>query len=255
VAEYAELRGRVALVTGGSGGLGAATSRLLARNGVRVAVNGRNAATVDAVVDSIAAEGGDALGVVADCTDAGQLQASRERIEAELGPLDFLAAFAGGDGVPRPVAETGEQEWRETIDRNLTATFLTLSVFLPGMVERRRGSVVLMASATARVPRPGMVSPAYAVSKAGVMFLSKHVADEVGPFGVRVNCVSPSLVLTDIERAKRTPADEERLAGTVPLRRLGAPEDVAAATVFLASDAASWVTGVTLDVAGGRVMP
>jgi 3-oxoacyl-[acyl-carrier protein] reductase len=251
---YPELQGKVALVTGGSRGIGETTCRTLAANGMSVVVNGRDRAAIDRVVEAIRGDGGRAMGFVADTQDAAQLAAMREATEAELGPVHVLAVFAGGDLPPRPVAETSEADWRATIDGNLTATFLTVNAFLGGMVDRGAGSIVLMSSATARVVRPGVVSPAYAAAKGAAIVLARHIAEEVGPSGVRVNCVSPSLVLTETERAKRTQAEIDAVAATVPLRRLGVPEDIASATLFLASDSASWMTGVTLDVAGGRVM-
>jgi 3-oxoacyl-[acyl-carrier protein] reductase len=251
---YSELRDKVALVTGGSRGIGAATCRVLAANGMRVVVHGRDPAAIDEVVTGIRSDGGQAIGVSADARDPAQVAALRRKAEAEFGPVEVLAAFAGGDLTPRPVAETAVEDWQATIDNNLTATFLAAKEFVGPMVQRRSGSIVLMASATARIARPGAVSPAYAAAKGGVMAFTRHLAAEVGPHGVRVNCVSPSLVLTETERAKRTAVEIEELAATVPLRRLGTPGDVASATLFLASDASSWVTGLTFDVAGGRVM-
>jgi 3-oxoacyl-[acyl-carrier protein] reductase len=251
---YSELRDKVAVVTGGSRGIGAATCRVLAANGMRVVVHGRDPAAIDDVVRSIQSDGGQAMGVSADARDPGQVAALRRKAEEAFGPVEVLAAFAGGDLTPRSVAETAVEDWQATVDNNLTATFLAAKEFVGPMVHRRSGSIVLMASATARIPRPGVVTAAYAAAKGGVMVLTRHLAAEVGPHGVRVNCVSPSVVLTETERAKRTPEEIEQLAATVPLRRLGVPEDVASATLFLASDAASWMTGLTLDVAGGRVM-
>ena len=250
---YPDLAGKVAVVTGGSGGIGAATCRLLATNGVKVAVNGRDETRIDAVVDAIRAAGGEALGVAADCTDLAAVERMRRRVEENLGPVEVVAAFAGeGRARPGPVAQTTEEEWHSTVDANLTATFLTLKSFLPGMIERRGGSIVTMASSAARIltaaPAP------YAAAKAGVIMLTRQVASEVGPQGVRVNCLAPHTVL--VERTRRfMPEEQQRqLAAAIPLGRLGTSEDVGLATLFLASDSSSWITGVTLDVAGGKVM-
>ena len=138
------------------------------------------------------------------------------------------------------------------MDGSLTATFLTLKSFLPGMIQRGRGAIVTMASSAARLP--SQASAAYAAAKAGVVMFSKHVANEVGQHGVRVNCLAPSSVLT--ERVKRLMPEEtqRQVASMHPLGRMGTPEDVALATLFLASESSSWITGVTLDVAGGRVI-
>ena len=251
---YPDLAGKVAVVTGGSGGIGAATCRLLAANGARVAVNGRDRARIEAVVDAIRDGGGEAIGVAGDCTDPAAVQRMREAVEEELGPAEVLAAFVGGGRArPGPVAEVPEEDWRSTLDGSLTATFLTLQSFLPGMLERGRGAIVTMASSAARLP--GLGAPAaYMAAKAGVIMLTRQVASEAGPHGVRANCLAPHTILTEQIRQVAPEEWRERMAAAIPLRRLGAPEDVAKAAVFLASDSAAWLTGVTLDVAGGFVM-
>ncbi len=249
---YPDLAGKVAVVTGGSGGIGAATCRLLAANGVKVAINGRDEAKIGAMVDVIRSAGGEALGVAADCTDLASVERMRKHTEEELGPVEVVAAFAGGGRArPGPLAQTTEKEWRSTVDANLTVTFLTLKSFLPGMIERGGGSIVTMASSATRFST-GAPTP-YAAAKAGVIVLTREVASEVGAHGVRVNCLAPHTVL--VERTRRFMPDEQqrRIAAEIPLRRLGTPEDVALATLFLASESSSWITGVTLDVAGGKV--
>ena len=249
---YADLANKVAVVTGGSRGIGAATCRLLAQNGVKVAVNGRDKTAISSVVEEIRGSGGVAIGVAADVTGFAAVELMRRRVEEELGPVDVLAAFAGGQGHPTPTEQMAEEQWRSVIDSDLTATFLTVRSFLPGMIERGRGSIVTMASSAGRLP--SQASAAYAAAKAGVVMFSRHVANEVGRHGVRVNCLAPSSVLT--ERMKRLMPEEtqKRVATMHPLGRMGTPEDVALATLFLASDSSSWITGVTLDVAGGLIM-
>ena len=251
---YPDLAGKVAVVTGGSGGIGAATCRLLAANGARVAVNGRDRARLQAMVDAIREGGGQAIGVDGDCTDPADVQRLHQVVQQELGPTEVLAAFVGGGRArPGPVAEVPEEDWQSTLDGSLTATFLTLKSFLPGMVERGRGAIITMASSAARLPGLGAPAP-YMAAKAGVVALTRQVASEAGPHGVRANCLAPHTILT--EQIKRVAPQEwrEQMAAAVPLRRLGTPEDVALAAVFLASDSAAWLTGVTLDVAGGYVM-
>ncbi len=249
---YADLANKVAVVTGGSRGIGAATCRLLAENGAKVTVGGRDEAAINSVIQEIRGGGGEAIGVAADLTDFAAVERMRRRIEEELGPAEVLAAFAGGQGYPTPTEQMAEEQWRSVIDSDLTATFLTVRTFLPGMIERGRGSIVTMASSAGRLP--SQASAAYAAAKAGVVMFSRHLANEVGQHGVRVNCLAPSSVLT--ERVKRLMPEEtqRQVAATHPLRRMGTPEDVALATLFLASESSSWITGVTLDVAGGRTM-
>jgi 3-oxoacyl-[acyl-carrier protein] reductase len=250
---YPDLAGKVAVVTGGSGGIGAATCRLLAANGAKVAVNGRDQARIDAVVDGIGATGGEAVGVAADCTDLAAVERLRQQVEQAFGPAEVLAAFVGGGRArPGPVAEVPEEDWRSTVDGSLTATFLTLKSFLPGMLQRRRGAILTMASSAARLPGLGAPAP-YVAAKAGVIMLTRQVASEVGRQGVRINCLAPHTVLTE-RIAQMMPEERQRqLEAAIPLGRLGTPEDVALAALFLASDSASWLTGVTLDVAGGFV--
>ncbi len=150
---YPDLAGKVAVVTGGSGGIGAATSHLLAANGARVGVNGRNEAAIGAVVAEIRDQGGLAIEAAADVTDFSAVEDMRERVEGEFGTTDLLFAFAGG-GIARPGPTAGvtEEDWRSSVDGNLTATFLTIRSFLPGMIERGGGSIVTMASSAARFP-------------------------------------------------------------------------------------------------------
>jgi 3-oxoacyl-[acyl-carrier protein] reductase len=251
---YPDLAGKVAVVTGGSGGIGAATCRLLAANGARVAVNGRDPARIRTVVDTIREGGGEAVGVAGDCTDPDAVQRLRQAVEEELGPAEVLAAFVGGGRArPGPVAGIPDEDWQSTLDSSLTATFLTLKSFLPGMIRRGRGAIVTMASSAARLPGLGAPAP-YMAAKAGVIMLTRQVASEAGPHGVRANCLAPHTILTEQIRRMAPQEWRDQMAAAVPLRRLGTPEDVALAAVFLTSDSAAWLTGVTLDVAGGYVM-
>jgi 3-oxoacyl-[acyl-carrier protein] reductase len=249
---YPDLAGKGALVTGGSGGIGAATCRLLAANGMRVAVNGRDETKIGTVVDEIGSNGGPAIPVAANLTDFAAVERMRRRVEEELGPVEVLAAFAGGQGYPTPIEQMEQEQWRSVIDSNLTTTFLTVRSFLPGMIERGRGSIVTMASSAGRLPC--QASAAYAAAKAGVVMFSKHVANEVGQQGVRVNCLAPSSVLTERMKHLMPEETQQQVAAMHPLGRMGTPEDVALATLFLASESLAWITGVTLDVAGGLIM-
>lgn len=240
------------MVTGGSRGIGAATARALADNGVAVAVVGRDDDALAAVVKDLTARGGQAIGVAADCTRDEDLRRLHDTVRAELGPADILAAFAGGNGMPVPTVSETPGHWRSVIETDLTSAFLTISAFLPDMVERRRGAVVTMSSAAAR--QPAQSAAAYAAAKAGVIAFTRHLAREVAGDGIRVNCLAPSAVLNDKMRAWVPPAQLEALGASFPLGRLGQPQDVANAALFLASAASAWTTGVTLDIAGGKIM-
>jgi 3-oxoacyl-[acyl-carrier protein] reductase len=249
---YPDLAGAVALVTGGSRGIGAATSRALAANGVKVAVNGRDAAAIDAVVQSIADGGGHALAVPGDVTDPDTMEEIRDTVERALGPVRILAPFAGGQGRPVPTVDLGVDLWRTVIESDLTSAFVTVHALLPGMIERKAGTIIMMASTAGR--HPGGANAAYAAAKAGVLMFSKHLAHEVARHDVRVNCLAPSAVLND-RMQQFMSADQLRdLARAFPLGRIGQPADVAQAVLYLASAASSWVTGLTLDLTGGRVI-
>jgi 3-oxoacyl-[acyl-carrier protein] reductase len=254
---YPDLAGKVAVVTGSARGIGAAACRLLAANGVSVIVNGRDQAALEDTVDAIRREGGNAMGIAADATDYDSVDHLREKTERTYGPVDILGAFVGSGGPPPgPTTEITPEEWHAAIDGNLTVTFLTLKSFLPGMIERGRGSIITLASTAARNTSgtPIGAPTGYATAKAGVVRLTQELAKEVAGDGVRVNCVSPSTILTE-RLQKMIPEDRrEQITATHPLGRLGTPEDVALAVLFLASESSSWITGVTLDVAGGQIM-
>jgi 3-oxoacyl-[acyl-carrier protein] reductase len=248
------LKNRVALVTGSSRGIGAAIAKLFAQEGAKVALHGRDAAALSDVMAEIEWTGGRARPFTGDATNFGDIEDMRRHVERELGPIDILVANAGGNvSPPGPVEHIGEADWRAAVDGNLTATFLSVKSILPGMKERRSGNILTISSAAARRPNPGSPIP-YAAAKAGIEIFTQDVAAQAGPFGIRVNCIAPETILTERNKERIPAAQQEALRDLHPIRRLGTPEDVAHAALFLASEQATWIAGVVLDVAGGAVM-
>lgn len=248
------LKDRVALVTGSSRGIGAAMAVAFAQAGARVALHGRDEAALTEVEARISDLGGEVMSVLGDVTVADDLSRMRERILERYGHVDVLVANAGSSNSrPAPIEDITEESWRADVDRNLTGTFLTVKCFLPDMKRRRTGNIITLSSAAGRKPSERTIV-AYAAAKAGVQIFTQDLAAQVGPFGIRANCLAPETVLTETNK-QWIPADVQRsLAESHPLRRLGTPEDVARAALFLASDESSWITGVIVDVAGGAVL-
>jgi 3-oxoacyl-[acyl-carrier protein] reductase len=168
--------------------------------------------------------------------------------------VDILVVNAGGSFTPpAPLEDIPEAGWQATVDGNLLATFLTLKSFLPGMKQRRRGSIITVASSAGRQPDARAPIP-YGAAKAAITVLTQDVAAQAGPYGIRVNCIAPETILTARNQERIPPAQQTAMAESHPLKRLGTPADVAKAAVFLASDQAAWITGVILDITGGAVM-
>jgi 3-oxoacyl-[acyl-carrier protein] reductase len=248
------LQGKVALVTGSSRGIGAAIARLFAQHGAKVVVHGRDQEALSRVRREIEQAGGRAIQVPADTTNFGEIEAMRRQVEQELGPIEVLVANAGGSFTrPGPLEDMTEEGWRDSVDNNLTATFLTVKSTLPGMKQRKSGNIITMSSAAARRPHPNSPIP-YAAAKAGIQILTQDVAAQAGPFGIRVNCIAPETILTERNEERIPETQKPMLVDMHPLKRLGTPEDVARAALFLASEEAGWITGIVVDVAGGAVM-
>ena len=245
------LSGRVALVTGGSRGIGRATCLALAEHGAAVAVHyHRQAQAANEAVESIRHAGGHAIALQADVSDSAAIIALVEQASAQLGAIDILVNNAG-EMTDSSVEAMTDEVWERALTVNLTSVFRCTRACLPSMRTRGWGRIINVAS---QVIYTGSVNHAhYAAAKSGLQGLTFSLAKEVGAAGITVNLVSPGRIITDMISDKIASRQQEWLAQT-PLARLGRPEEVASAIAFLASEAASYITGGNLNVNGGLVM-
>ena len=249
---------RGAVVTAAARALGFATAIRLASEGARVAITDRDAPALDQAVDRARAAGVVLYPVVTDMTDAHAIAQGFAEAESLVGPVDVLVNNAGGSlHTPQHFLDESDAHWESVMQLNLTAAVRMCRVALPGMIARRYGRIVNLGSKAGRFGSL-FAGANYAAAKGAVQALTRQMAMEYGPHGITVNCVAPGLVLTERTRdfyaSRRSAEDQARTLAEIPARRHGEPEDVAAAIAFLASQEASFITGVTLDVNGGQVM-
>lgn len=243
---------KVALITGASRGIGAATARLFGENGAAVAVNcvaHTNAA--DAVVADITRLGGKAISVQADVTDPEQVKAMVSRTVSELGNIDILVLNAG---INFPIVPFLEYQW-EDFERKLTqemkASFFCCKEVVPDMIERQNGTIIAVSSGLSRQPGPGFI--AHSTAKSGLDAFAKSLAIELGPSGIRVNVIAPGLTETDAT-AFQPEEIKQMISAHTPLRRIAQPEDVAGGILMLASDHGKFISGTYTPVSGGMQM-
>jgi len=250
------LTDRVVIVTGAGGGIGGATARRFAEEGAAVAVLDRDAATAEATASAISGSGGRAIAVPCDITELDVVRASIESVEDTLGPVDVLVNNAGWD-IFKPFLQTVPDEWRKLIDINLVGVLNMHYTTLPGMVARGYGRVVNVASDAARVGSSG--EAVYAACKAGITGLTKTLAREHARHGITLNVVCPGPTDTNLfagflEGAGNPEKLKAAFERSVPLGRIGQPDDLPGAICFLASDDAAFITGQTISVSGGLTM-
>jgi len=246
------LENRVALVTGASRGIGAATARALARHGARVGVNYfESEQAAREVVNAISAAGGQSVALRGDAREPSDLAVLADRAEADLGPVDTLVLNANVSFSKTPFVEHRWEDFEAKLLGELGAAFHACKVFVPRMLERERGCIIAVSSVLSRQPAPGFCS--HSAAKSGLDAFMKSLALELGPSGIRVNVVAPGLTLTDAT-ADQPQGMKDAVARATPLRRNALADDVAGAVVMLASDEAHFVTGVYLSVSGGIQM-
>jgi 3-oxoacyl-[acyl-carrier protein] reductase len=243
-----DFTGRVALVTGGASGIGAATARRLAAGGARIALLDL---AEDAVREAAGQTGGDALALAADVTSSEQVNAAVRRVEDELGRLDVLVCCAGISGRSLSTVDVDDAEWERVLAVNLTGTFWCNRAVLPGMVGRGYGRIVNVASMAGKEGNP--MAAAYSAAKAGVIGVTKSIGKDVAKTGVLVNCVAPAPVETPM-LGDITQEHIDYMLARVPMGRLATADEAATLIAFLASEDLTFSTGAAFDLSGGRAV-
>ena len=248
------LSNRVALITGASSGIGRAAAIALAEAGAIVVINYlRNTAGAEEGRRLIEAKGGKAIIVQADVSISAGVRHLVETARSQLGPIDILVNNAGDLIERKSLRDYTEDLWDRVMDLNLKSTWLCAQAVMPEMIERRRGVIINMGSIAGH-NGGGPGAAVYAASKAAVMCLNKGMAKELAPYGIRVNCIAPGVIATPYHDRFSPPEMMEGFVNAIPLKRAGTAEEVGSVIAFLASDAASYLQGETIEINGGQLM-
>ena len=247
-----DLTGMVAIVTGSSRGIGLASARELAEHGAKIVISSRKQDACDTVAAELNAKHGEgtAIAIAANISDKAGLQHLVDQTRAQFGRIDILVCNAASNPYYGPQAGIADDQFRKILDNNIVSNHWLIQMVAPEMLERRSGSIIIISSIGGLRGSP--VIGAYCISKAADMQLARNLAVEFGPSNVRVNCIAPGLIKTDFARALwEDPQRIEAAKTSVPLRRIGEPEEIAGAVVFLASSASNFMTGQTMVIDGG----
>jgi len=248
---HIDLRGRVAIVSGAGGGIGRGIVSTLAAEGVRTAVFDISEQSFAGITEEFRLHGWEGLCRLCDVRDAARAGEAVREVVDTYGKVDILVNNAGVAGGGR-VDAMSEEAWHHNIDVNLTGTFHLCKAAIPHMKKQKHGRIINAASYAAITPSYG--GAAYAASKAGVHYFTKVLAGELGPWNITVNCYAPGMIPSELNHFSELPGDhQERLLDMLSLRRWGDAEDIARLIVFLASDAASYITGSLIDISGGKL--
>jgi NAD(P)-dependent dehydrogenase (short-subunit alcohol dehydrogenase family) len=243
------LSGRVALVTGGSRGLGKAMARIFAQAGADVFLSSRHEQELASAAEEIAKESAvRAEYLAADMTDRGDVRRLAETAVARLGKVDILVNNAGGNR-PQPIAEVTDEVWDELVELNLTSCMALTRALAPGMIQRRWGRVIHISSIMGMASTGGR--NVYSATKAALIGMAKASAMDLGPFGITVNCLAPGPFATEMPMSILSPQQQQALAARTVMNRWGRPEELAGPALLLASEAGSYITGTVLLVDGG----
>jgi 3-oxoacyl-[acyl-carrier protein] reductase len=251
---YLDLTGKTALITGASSGIGAATAAVFADLGAKVAIGyWNNEAGALKVRDEVAATGAKIVAIRGDVRKTADIKAVIQRTNEELGPIDILVNNAGSLVERQRLAQITEERWNEIISLNLTSAMLFTQLVTPGMIERKRGAIINLVSIAGRNGGGPGATP-YATAKGALITMTKGFARELAPLGIRVNAVSPGVIDTPFHEVFSTPEMIKNFVAGIPMGRVGTSMECATAIAFLASDAASYIAGETIEVNGGQLM-
>ena len=249
--ELFDLTGKVAIITGSSRGIGKAIAQRMAEHGAKVTISSRKAGPCDEVAAEINAKyPGHAIAVPANISSKEDLQRLVDETRKAFGQVDIVVCNAASNPYYGPMSGISDDAFRKILENNIIANNWLINMTAPEMQARKDGAIIIISS-IGGLRGTGVIG-AYAISKAADMQLARNLAQELSPHNIRVNCIAPGLVKTDFAKALwDTPEGERRASSGTPLRRLGEPDDIAGAAIFLASKAGAWTTGQTIVVDGG----